>query len=86
MSQDEIYSLTRSMPFVPFRVTVSNGEEYDVYHPDMIMPTPDSVFVARSNANDPDKGLRGVFVSMLHIVKIEKLSKTPAPPKSLSTV
>jgi hypothetical protein len=68
--REDIRDLTRSVPFEPFRIFMSNGETYDVWHPEMVYYTPGAVTLAAS-AEDLN-----VF-SLDHIVKIESL---PTPP------
>ena len=80
MRREDILSLTKAVPFQPFRVYVSNGETFDVHHPDMILATPGAVhigFPAPGSAADAVDQVR--IVSLYHIQKIETLP-TPAAP------
>ncbi len=45
MTLTDLRELTRKVPFVPFRIEISNGETYDVRHPDMILATPTTIAV-----------------------------------------
>src|SRR5947209_7840989 len=60
------------LPFVPFRLYVSNGEIYDVGHPDEILVSLASVTVAIPLQTNGDVPLeRRVTINLSHVVKIE---------------
>ena len=50
MRLEGIRSLTRATPFAPFRVFLTNGETYDVWHPDMIVATLGALFIVTGGA------------------------------------
>ena len=79
MSQVEIREFTRKVPFRPFRVFVTNGEIYDIHHPDMIRAFHDSVVVAAKTSGNFADRERPCHLSMFHIVKLEEL---PVPDKA----
>ena len=71
MTQQDFKALTRTVPFVPFRVHLSNGEQYDIHHPDMILANYGSVSIGLPE-NHP-LGMSFRLVSMNHVVKVESL-------------
>jgi hypothetical protein len=80
MRREGIQSLTKAIPFQPFRVYVSNGETFDVHHPDMVLATPGAVhigFAPPGSAVDVVDQVR--VVSRYYVQKIESLP-TPAAP------
>lgn len=80
MRVEDIRQLTRAVPFRPFRVFLSIGEQYDIYHPDMILATLAAVHIsAPAPGVRPEIGGSVRIVSLVHIVKIEYL---PTPPTS----
>lgn len=80
MRLEDIRSLTRKQPFEPFRVFLSNGQTFDIFHPDMIVASPGAAYIAvPPPAGAPDATDRVVIVSLYHIQKIEHLP-TPATP------
>lgn len=82
MRREDIRDLTRAAPFEPFRVFLTSGETLDVWHPDMIIATPGAAHIAEVSPNGPrDAAERVKIVSLVHIMKIEKL-----PPSVHSTV
>ena len=80
MRREDILQLTRAVPFRPFRVFVSNGQTFDVFHPDMIVATLGSAFIGvPATDGQPGAADTGVHVSLYHVQKIELLP-TPTPP------
>ncbi len=74
MRLQDLRNLVHHRPFQPFRVRMSNGETYEVQHPELVV-------VGRSWLHlffeDPEiKGVadRFKFLSLLHIVEIEPIS------------
>lgn len=81
MRLEDIRQLTRATPFQPFRVFLTNGEQYDVSHPDMIMPTLGAAVISAPAPGVPlDLGGSFRIVSLVHIVKIEFLAAPPIQP------
>lgn len=80
MRVDDIRALTRAQPFRPFRVFLTNGETYDVYHPDLILATLGAVHIAAPSPNQPENDPGSVrIVSLVHIMKIEFIPPVVAP-------
>lgn len=77
---EDIRDLLRRQPFCPFRIHLSNGQYYDVMHPELAIVTRAMIAVAKPTPGGPDAIGEGVdLVSVLHINKIETLpSSTPA--------
>ncbi len=77
MRKEDIRELTRKVPFVPFRITLTSGETYEIQHPDMILATSGSAHISVPSVSsdpDPDAYDRAKIVSLVHIVKIEFLA------------
>jgi len=75
MSSQEIDNRLNDLPFVPFRLFVSNGETYGVGHPDVIMVGLASVTLSIPIPMDGDTPReRNVTISLFHVVKIEPLA------------
>lgn len=74
MRREDIRDLTRAVPFRPFRMTLTNGEEIDVKHPEMVIPSLGAVYVEPSSIEQkPENTKEAVLVSLVHILKIEYL-------------
>lgn len=79
MAPEELASAVRRRPFVPFRITLTEGSTYEVRHPELCMAGRRSAIIGLAPADDPDLLFeRSVTVDLLHIVKLEPL-ETPTP-------
>lgn len=78
MSPEELLKLIRRRPFIPLRLHMTDGQTYDIRHPDNVLVLRTRVDIGRTP--DPGTGvLSGVeYCSLLHVVRIEEL-QTAAP-------
>lgn len=77
---EDIRELLRKQPFQPFRMHMSNGQSYDVNHPELAMVTRATIVVAKPIPGSVEPIGEGIhLVSVLHVNNIELL------PKSAST-
>ncbi len=79
MRREDILQLTRTQPFVPFRIFTTLGESFDIKHPDMILATPGTVHVITPHPQKPsdeDGWVR--ILSLYHLHHIEFLPSPPA--------
>jgi hypothetical protein len=83
MLPENIQSFTRAVPFQPIRVTLTNGEEFDLQHPDMIVAAYNMATILRPGGAGERSSV--VHVSMDHILKVELLTPNAAPPRNRST-
>ena len=74
MNPQQINRFLRARPFIPFRVYTSDGNSFDIKHPEMAMLTQMALMVARPVA-DPISQIpaQADLVSPLHIVRLEPL-------------
>ena len=71
---DDIRELLRKQPFQPFRMHLSNGQSYDVTHPELAMVTQGTIVVSKPIPNSDVPYGRGIhLVSVLHINNVEIL-------------
>ncbi len=85
MRPEELIQLLRRRPFVPLRLHMTDGQTYDIRHPD-------NVIVLRSRvdigvAPDPGTGVveRVEYCSLVHIVRVEELQTATAPGNGLTS-
>ncbi len=78
MRPDELLSLVRARPFVPLRIHLTDGTVYDISHPDQIIVLRGRVDIGVGA--DPETGAveRVEHVALLHIVRVEPVTPTPA--------
>jgi hypothetical protein len=74
---EDVRELLRKQPFQPFRMHMSNGQYYDVSHPDVAVVTRGTIVVAKADPASPDAIGEGFhLVSVLHINNIEMLTSS----------
>jgi len=77
MSVSAIKEQLSRQPFEPFRVVLSNGDAYEVRHPEMALLLRNGIYVALPD-NQADLPERAVWCSLLHVAAIEP-ADTPRP-------
>ena len=81
MTPESIQEHLRRQPFRPFRVFLSDGSEYAVRHPEMVVVMRREVVIAL-----PQRGRqlpeRAVYCDPLHITRIEPINGRGANPRS----
>jgi hypothetical protein len=85
MAPEELISSVRRRPFVPFRLTLTEGRTgrtYDVLHPEFCMVGKRSAVIGLAGGVQAEELLfeRSVTLDLLHIVKMESIEA--AAPKS----
>jgi hypothetical protein len=78
MRAQELIELLRKRPFVPLRIHMTDGQTYDIRHPEFVM-----VLKQRVDIGVPFDLAAGImerveYCSLLHIVRIEELSSATA--------
>lgn len=73
MRAEEFVQILRRRPFVPFRVHMTDGQTYDIRHPELVIVLRQRVDIGVGP--DPATGVveRVDFCSLLHIVRVEDL-------------
>lgn len=85
MRREDLIRLCQAVPFRPFRIYLSNGERFDIRHPELIATT---LGVAHISFPEQDNGQKGseeivsIIVSLVHIVKIERLPYQQSLPNA----
>ena len=74
MRPEDLIELVRRRPFGPFRIHITDGNTYDIRHPDQII-------VLRSRAVLGVGGDNGVadhleHIALVHVVRVEELAET----------
>jgi hypothetical protein len=79
VAPEELAAVVRNRPFVPFRITLTEGSTYDIRHPELCMAGRRTAIIGIAAPNDPDRLFeRSVTVDLLHIVKLEPI-ETASP-------
>ena len=75
MRPDDLIELVRRQPFAPFRIHVTGGVAYDVWHPDQIIVLQSRAVLAAGGGNGIPERLE--HVALAHVVRIEELPVSP---------
>lgn len=80
MTPEDLRDELRQQPFEPFRLVMSDGEGYDIRHPDLLWVGKRTVYVGLTGEPSQTLFERAVKVDLLHIVRIVPLDTTASPP------
>jgi hypothetical protein len=65
-------------PFQPFRVVLTDGQSYDVKHPDFVLTTRRTAVIGVKKSDEQPFFDRYHVVSLLHIVRLEPVEAPAA--------
>ncbi len=74
MNRQDLNLHIARVPFVPFRVTLSTNESFDVRHPEMAFLTERFVAVGRPQRDGDNSSILVYWISLHHIAHIHRLS------------
>ncbi|HEX4128551.1 MAG TPA: hypothetical protein VHZ24_00825 [Pirellulales bacterium] len=74
MDAEELRDVGRSRPFEPFRIVLTDGQTYDIRHPDLLWVGRKMAYVGLTG--DPGQVFfeRSVRVDLLHVTRTEPLA------------
>ena len=75
MNYREIAELLEKVPFVPFRMVLTDGKTYDIRHPDFIWVLPTRLEIATPIGKGRRVVERTDWVSLLHVVRLEVIEQ-----------
>ncbi len=80
MTPYEIKAQLRTQPFQGIRIYISDGESYEVAHPDMVLVTSSIVQIALPPVDDHGIPTGGsVYVDPVHVTRIQPLNGKRRP-------
>jgi hypothetical protein len=75
MRPDDVLKMLRARPFQPFKISLSDGHQYEVRHPEMAIVTHSTVEVGIPGPRGPDgPAQRIVTCALVHITRMEALN------------
>jgi hypothetical protein len=77
MTQEELREHARRQPFEPFRMLLTTGATFDIYHPDLIMVGRRSAIIGLTNDPGGTAYDRTIKVDLLHVVGVQDLPAKP---------
>jgi hypothetical protein len=78
MRADDFVQLLRSRPFQPFRIHSSDGQTYDIRHPDQLIVLRSRIVVGVGSGNGVAEHLE--HLSLLHVVRVEEIEAETRDP------
>jgi hypothetical protein len=73
MTPRDILNLLERSPFVPFRLHLTNGQTFDVGHPDFVTVFRSRLEIAIPSSQDSKIMDRAEHIALLHIARVEEL-------------
>lgn len=75
MRPDDVLQLLRAKPFEPFRISMSDGHQFDVRHPEMAIVSRSTVLIGVPGPRGLDGPVeRVVTCALVHITRMEALN------------
>jgi len=72
MRPDDVLQLLRARPFQPFRISLSDGKQYEVRHPEIAIVSRSTVLIGIPGSRGPDGPVEQVVTcALLHITRME---------------
>ena len=73
MRPEELTKLLRTRPFTPLRIIMTDGQTYDIRHPEMVIVLRQRVDIGVLPDPAMEVAESVVHCSLLHIVRVEEL-------------
>ena len=71
MRPDDLLEFTRKRPFAAYRIYATDGQVYDVRHPDQVIVLRSRVVIGVGGANGTPDHIE--HLALIHIVRVEEL-------------
>jgi hypothetical protein len=70
---DDIQSRLRQQPFVPVRIIISSGQQFDVFHPDLVLVGRRDMIIGMASSENPAQYDRTTRIPLMHVTALEDL-------------
>jgi hypothetical protein len=74
MRPEDVLQLLRAKPFQPFRISLSDGQQYDVRHPEIAIVSRSTVLIGIPGPRSLEPVERVVTCALIHITRMEALN------------
>jgi len=81
VAPEELRDVLRTQPFQPFRLVMTDGQAYEIRHPDLMMVGRRSAIVGLTGQPGRTLYERTVQVDLLHVIRLEPLESAPSAPQ-----
>jgi hypothetical protein len=78
-SAEEIQSRLRERPFRPLRIIASEGQRFDIHHPDLVFVGRRDLMIGFPVPENPTIYDRVTRIALVHVVALEDLPAPTAP-------
>ena len=72
-SADLIQSRLRQQPFVPLRIIISSDQQFDIFHPDLVLVGHRDMIIGMAGSRNPALYDRTTRVPIMHVTALEDL-------------
>ncbi len=79
MRPEELRDLLRTRPFKPLRIHLTDGSQYDIRHPEMVIVLRQRVDIGVPYDLAAGVAERVEHCSLLHVVRVEELPAVESP-------
>jgi hypothetical protein len=79
MTPQDIIKLLERSPFIPLRLHLTNGQIFDVGHPDFVTVFRSRLEIAIPSPEDSKIMDRAEHIALLHIARVEELPAAAGP-------
>jgi hypothetical protein len=77
---DSVKARLREQPFRPLQIVTTSGQAHDVWHPDLVFVTEESLIVGLPSAKNPSIAAGLVTrVALAHVTELRDLVRPVAP-------
>lgn len=84
LSAETIKARLRDQPFIPVRFVMSSDQNYDVYHPDMVMVGRGFLIIGLPRSDNPSEPEQVTRVGILHVTEMKDLPRPTSQANSPS--
>ncbi len=81
VTPEELREVLHTQPFQPFRLVMTDGQGYEIRHPDLMMVGRRSAMVGLTGRPGRTYYERAVQVDLLHVIRLEPLETATSGPK-----
>jgi hypothetical protein len=81
VAPEELRDVLRTQPFQPFRLVMTDGQAYEIRHPDLLWVGRRSAMVGLTGQPGRTFYERAVQVDLLHVIRLEPLERAPSAPQ-----
>jgi hypothetical protein len=74
---EDIQARLREKPFRPLRIIASEGQRFDIHHPDLVLVGQRDLIIGFPSPGNPGIYDRQTRVALVHIVALEELPLQP---------